>query len=370
MGRIAALVGVAVLAIVVGNVGQSFAGTAGTELLEPAVAEAVGEDAYVTVASTTAFPAEGGDAVFEPGTESEEHFHYAAVDEASHRLVGLTRPSPIAHPAGAFVQAPAATVASEPSSEPAAGEDQTGESSDASAEPPSGETSQDGSSIPSSSEGATSIPSVGGAPDSSTATDSVDTNIVDVVVAGVQEILAEAADPCGMLDIDCGVELRDPCDPNSTGQTCDDFLRDQLAPLVGDSPCSGRTAPPECVSELLDKIKPANCTATIDGTPTMVCCNGYGLMIMRSFGTYECEREQVWMNIHLTLDPPGGERPIPLSPLPRQRSRYNDDFVSHTANWTCMPGFWRVAAHGTASHGTSDSDYSDYFFMSPFDCKP
>ena len=62
----------------------------------------------------SAFRDGGGHAVFEPGTEREEHFSYAAVDRDSFLLRGIERSDPLAHAEGTFVASEASSSAPTP----------------------------------------------------------------------------------------------------------------------------------------------------------------------------------------------------------------------------------------------------------------
>lgn len=77
----------------------------GTELAENVSAEVSGPEASVALVDVSAFPPEG-EAIFEPGTPYEEQFTYESVDENTNKLLGVTRPSPMYHASGVFVQAP------------------------------------------------------------------------------------------------------------------------------------------------------------------------------------------------------------------------------------------------------------------------
>lgn len=73
------------------------------QLVSDIAAEAAGDEAYVQVSTVEGFSPSGGDALFAPGTESEEAFEYQTVDTSATRLLGLVRPAPLAHPAGTLI---------------------------------------------------------------------------------------------------------------------------------------------------------------------------------------------------------------------------------------------------------------------------
>jgi hypothetical protein len=119
---------------VVQSAAVSTAQATGGELLEPAPADAVGETASIHVSHIEAFTVDGGEAIFEPGTEYEEAFAYDSVDTDDGLLVGLTRAAPIDHPEGAFVQA---VVPAEPSASPKPSTEPTATAEPNASEPPS-----------------------------------------------------------------------------------------------------------------------------------------------------------------------------------------------------------------------------------------
>lgn len=204
---------------------EAIAQSAGSELAEEVAVEAVGDGAYVVLESVEAFPVEGGEAVFEPGTAYEEPFTYAAVDADTNRLVGLTRPAPIAHSAGAFVQAPetngssGAEATPTPTSSPS---EQAGSAS------PDASSFQDGDGDQTTSNGVADEASSDNAPDP----------CYVVADRGCTDVLGPiVGDPCdaptaceALNDAATGDPVDDLCDPNNTGQTCADWL----SILVGD----------------------------------------------------------------------------------------------------------------------------------------
>ena len=218
------------------------------ELVEAIAAETTGSDGYVSVTSVAGFASEGGEALFEPGTANEERFQYASVDSATNRLVGLVRPIPLDHPAGAVVQAdpdadePAPTASPQPS--PA----------DGSTSSPDGDESS--SSTAGGAEDATSVATSG----------SLDTNVVDVIIDTVGEAVI---DPCA--NIDCGIDMRDPCDPDRTGQTCMEMVQGVIAQLIEDR-CDPDDTGGTC-EEYVTKI--INTLALFIGEPKL-WCSDYG----------------------------------------------------------------------------------------------
>ena len=233
----------------------------GSELAEAVASDAAGDEAYVTLASVEAFPVDGGEAIFEPDSPYEETFTYANVDAESNRLVGLTRSAPLAHSAGAFVQAPEPAVPSTPppTSSPTPSPDEA-DSNDGSTRDSTGDDDLDGGGdAGSGGEAATS----GDDPTPSSETPDPCENItgktcLETLLALVSnpcdplstgqtceqylsewlvEISKIASDPCGYINIDCG--LPDPCDPDNTGQTCEQYLSEWLVEIseIASDPC-------------------------------------------------------------------------------------------------------------------------------------
>ncbi|HEX2196018.1 MAG TPA: hypothetical protein VHJ76_03745, partial [Actinomycetota bacterium] len=194
-------------------------------------AEASGDGAYVALQSVEAFPPGGGEATFELGSPNEEVFEYDGVDAENARLVGLTRPQPIAHSVGAFVAAPEA--ASPPPPAPTAGPDT----------------------------GASEGDEEGASEDEETASDAP---------AVAEEAAAEPADPCEtVLDQSCQEILGpvgDPC-AELFQQSCQEEVEDILGPFAGD-PCRlvfGMTCD-EKVDEILSEPIADPCTLVFDDT--------------------------------------------------------------------------------------------------------
>ena len=113
------------LALVVGVVstdaGISSAQGAGSNLLHEVTPSDPAEGGQIRLQDTSAFNASGGVAVFEPGTAAEERFTYTATD-GTNQLIGISRPDPVAHASGSFVEAvspsePTPTPSPTPSSE-------------------------------------------------------------------------------------------------------------------------------------------------------------------------------------------------------------------------------------------------------------
>lgn len=210
----------------------------GSELSEAISSDAGGADAYVALASVEAFPADGGEAVFEPGTDYEEVFSYATADADTNRLVGLTRSAPASHAAGVFVQAPGSTATPtstpSPSPTPAASSDSTPAPAGADAGEPQNELTSGSANEEGSADGDSASSTDGEASSNDeTASDTLDPclNItgktcVDTVL-GVLALLCTGElcgldDPCGTVGIQC--DTSDPCDPDNVGQTCGQWL--------------------------------------------------------------------------------------------------------------------------------------------------
>ena len=139
-------------------------------------------DGNLSISSVSAFDPDGGTAVFEPGTDSEESFTYTSTDSETLILTGVRRESPVSHPKGSVV-APA-QAASPESPEP-----------DTPSATPS-PTASDG--MPSPSEGG-GVDGTAGQPD----------------MAGAQSSSAGMIpDPCEILQCETG----DPC---TEGKACD-----------------------------------------------------------------------------------------------------------------------------------------------------
>jgi hypothetical protein len=117
LGRVA-LVICAFAGTLVGHTSVSTAQPPGGELVEEVLAHEVGENAQVRLDDTADFSASGGEAILEPGTSKEEAFSYERVDPETDRLIGLTRPEPAQHAAGAFVEAVGSPSSPSPSSSP------------------------------------------------------------------------------------------------------------------------------------------------------------------------------------------------------------------------------------------------------------
>lgn len=198
--------------LLAGGASNTWAVGPGAELAESIDAAVTGPEAYVALTDLAAFPSEGGQAVFEPGTAYEEAFHYTSVNVSAGRLVGLERPNPIAHAAGVFV----APVASE--------------DADAPEQQPSASPSQSSDPAPSSTEAGTETeqsPEVTAPPASSESE------------AGAA---VAAPDPCyTVFDKSCvGYVFEDvigenPCNQGGTGRTCEDVINDPCGSLLGKS---------------------------------------------------------------------------------------------------------------------------------------
>jgi hypothetical protein len=251
--------------------GSSVAQSAGSELVEDVAAEAAGDGAYVALASVEAFAVEGGEAIFEAGTVNEEVFSYDSADLNSSRLVGLTRPNPLAHAAGVFVQVREGDVSrsAEPSPTASAGANDPSSSSSDDEAPSTPAPSHDPGGPEGAREGEAMSESSGSTDQETCITDRPASECVNEVVGElcsegsvcetVGQILADpcgffgiqcivpnpfdiASDPCGYFDIECvlpnpddivsdpcgfaGIDctLLNPCDPNNSGQTCPEYI--------------------------------------------------------------------------------------------------------------------------------------------------
>lgn len=232
--------------------------SAGSALAEAVAADAAGDNAYLSLESIEAFPPDGGEAFFEPGTENEEAFTYATIDAEMKRLVGLTRPEPTAHSLGAFVEAPSAPATGTPdpfgATPPPA--EESPERAEAPGLSPSGSDGggELGSQEPTAPDDAAADTS--GPPDpcveikgTQTCASGVVDAVIDVIFSNCEGNLCEVAqDPCGEIGCDVG----DPCDPHNTGQTCPQYIagliheiEDFLGSAVGD-PCDGGSTGEEC----------------------------------------------------------------------------------------------------------------------------
>lgn len=212
---------------------------AGSELAEAVAADVAGDDAYVTLASVAAFSADGGEAVFEPGTDYEEAFTYAAVDADTNRLTGLTRPVPLAHAAGVFVQAPASSATTTPEPAPSATSPPAEESPVGAEDAGSSANGSGGDADPASQEPATSDDAASDAsepPDpcveikgGETCVSGVVDALIDFIFSNCEGDLCEVAqDPCGEIGCDVG----DPCDPDNSGQTCGQYVASWLVAIA------------------------------------------------------------------------------------------------------------------------------------------
>lgn len=263
----------------------------GAELAEALSADAVGPGVYVSITSVDEFPAEGGEAIFEPGTESEETFRYSSVDAEGNRLVGLDRPSPIDHPSGAFVQAPDDEVdpSPEPTAESPPGDSGTSETDQgASGDEPtddeaaSGET---GSPDSESQSSATSSDTTASAEDASSVdatTTSAETSIIEDIVDLIDAALPAIGvqNPCSLLGIDCAVQ--DPCDPDGTGQTCLDYVADKVGVFIGNGPCDPDGTGQTCEEQVIDKL------ALVINDPDLFCAENSGSRGADFIGADDC----------------------------------------------------------------------------------
>jgi hypothetical protein len=239
------------------HVTTSVAEESPVELVQAVAADTTGSEAYVSVTSIAGFASDGGEALFEPGTANEERFQYSSVDTETDRLVGLVRPIPRDHAAGALVQPeptePAPTSSPEPS--PSGGSAPETESSDEA----------------SASDGAESSAAGG-----TTTSSAFDTNVVDEVVDTVG---GAVGNPCASLDcgavsdpcahIDCGIDTGDPCDPNRTGQTCVEYVSDTIAQIIDNDRCDPYNTGQTCEEYVINTL------ASLIQRPSLFC-ESYG----------------------------------------------------------------------------------------------
>ncbi|MDQ3915347.1 MAG: hypothetical protein M3323_08480 [Actinomycetota bacterium] len=212
----------------------------GSELAEDVPSEVVGSEASVAVLDVSAFPS-AGNAVFEPGTINEETFSYSSIDETSSLLVGVTRPTPLAHAAGAFVQAPAADFSDAPR-QPLA--------------PPAS---------------APPLPALDGETESSnTVSDPCYESTGQMCDEKVAE-LVQSTEPCqDIIDQTCEdrvaevVQSTDACDPDNTGQTCEEFVVKEL-----ESTCASVTA--QWQEACLDVAEQAGPGCFVSAEPLLDC---------------------------------------------------------------------------------------------------
>lgn len=137
----AVLVSVGLLVTVVAlDAGTSAAQAAGSNVTHEVTPTDPGEGGQLALEDATAFAPDGGDAIFEPGTASEEHFTYSSTDGI--HLLGVSRPHPINHPQGSFVAAqtateptPTPTVSAAPEESPPSAEPQSTPSPDSATSP-------------------------------------------------------------------------------------------------------------------------------------------------------------------------------------------------------------------------------------------
>lgn len=227
-----------------------------SELVEAVVADTTGSEAYASLTNVAGFNPDGGEALFEPGTPNEERFQYTSVDPDANRLVGFVRPVPLDHPAGAVVQAdpsdPAATPSPEssPSDEP--------ESSDEGGDPSASST---GDAVEESS-----------AAESESA--SVDSAVIDEVVDAVGGAVGS---PCGSVNcgeivddpcarVSCEIDgVRDPCDPSGTGQTCMQYVTENVAQILDNGTCDPYGTGQTCEEYVINTL------ASMIQTPELFC---------------------------------------------------------------------------------------------------
>ena len=245
LGRIGLVLSLVTGLMVAGAVASN-ADPEGVELVDAVAAETSGDDAFAAVVAVDAFEPDGGEAVFEPGTDSEERFTYKTVDANTKRLVGLTRPTPLSHPVGALV-APVTSVNEPPAQEPPSSED--GGATDPSATVPDAEPNED-------PDASTGVPE-------STAASLDPAADRDVTAAG--ETSSSTPSPCEILlsrtceeviaevcaeGVVCDI-LQDPLALCAEGVVCD-ILHDPLALCAEGTLCdilNDPPIPPECVGE-------------------------------------------------------------------------------------------------------------------------
>lgn len=98
---------------------------AGSNLAQEVTATDPADGGTLAVENVGSFDANGGEAVFEPGTSAEERFTYQGLDTSANYLVGIVRQYPNAHPSGTFVgviqgaePSPSPSAESSPSASP------------------------------------------------------------------------------------------------------------------------------------------------------------------------------------------------------------------------------------------------------------
>lgn len=210
----------------------------GSYLTEPVAANAIGPDAVASLQDAGAFSLDGGTALFDPAGPTEEVFEYASVDPETGRLVGLVREAPVDHPSGTFVQVS--------NSESTGGE---------SASP-----------LPLSTalETANPLPSSEGDDNVDAAAVPSQTNLVDEVVEAVEGV----ADPCSEALADCESVIGDPgdpCDPNDSGQTCLEYVKDRIAAILDNGRCDPYGTGQSCDQYIVNTL------ASLIQRPSLFC---------------------------------------------------------------------------------------------------
>lgn len=338
-------------------------------LVEEVVPHEVGGNAQVRLDDVTAFDTGGGEAIIQPGTTDAESFSYDSVDADTDRLIGLARPEPAAHPVGAVVQ-PVTTSTGEPSE--------------------GGQTSEP---APAPSEGGSDPAAEGSLPPASVSGDAADvevvpsadvsgvigTNIVDVII---DTLTGAVSDPCatqiattatGAVEnpwsgIDLGIldpcsldeiEVRDPCDPNSIGQTCEQFINGWVDDIWNQ--CQLLT---NCAA-LLDDVCDAEDTAQtcedwLTGIPT-ADAGGCGVVpgdivsggtYVEGYGTTTCTKKQKKIKALVCVERKIDDEWVTLEDGCDVKVKFDADQAMAHAKSICAPGThkYRIWMAGTAVH--------------------
>lgn len=134
--------------VVVLDAGTSSAQAAGSTLTHDVSPTDPGEGGHLGLEDTSAFAPDGGEAILQPGTASEERFTYSGTDGT--HLLGVSRPNPMSHPQGAIVEvqpaaesSPTPSVSAAPEESPSAVEPEATASPTATSPTPSADESAD-----------------------------------------------------------------------------------------------------------------------------------------------------------------------------------------------------------------------------------
>lgn len=126
------LVGITLVLQITGLVIRDAAASEPAYTVEEITSETPADGGSLALTSVADFSPEGGVAVLEAGTSSEERISYTGVYVDANELVGVTRGSSIAHPAGAPIMAyaPDPVPSPTPTTSPATDETSSGEPTD------------------------------------------------------------------------------------------------------------------------------------------------------------------------------------------------------------------------------------------------